>query len=160
MEKDVLKHAYNLQEYTNVASGETWGEINAREWHDQLTISWQSGDTTHKLSQNYRVRHVHVYIPNPKFSQAFKFADFKLGPNNELVSKYQFWPLATRVPIWPLLKNMCRWVIHAWRIWLNCLIHTSFRHCISLYNRYYFLCRRINHFYIGSLKRLTKYHLS
>ena len=39
-----------------------------------------------------RVSHEHGYLPNTKFSQAFKISDFDQGTNHELILKYQVQP--------------------------------------------------------------------
>ena len=37
----------------------------------------------------YSVNHVHIYLPHPKYSQAFGSAERNLGPNHELIPKHQ-----------------------------------------------------------------------
>ena len=57
-------------------------------------------------------------------------------------------------------KNMCWWIIYAWRSWLHCLLHTSGNHLINLHNYCIFISRSINNIYIGHLQHLPKHFYS
>ena len=71
------------------------------------------------------VIHMHGYLPNPKFSQAFEFANFYRGMNHELTSKYQFMSLF----------NFGYYVIRVC-LFTFCFITQSF---ICLYMKIYFI---------------------
>ena len=53
---------------------------------------------------------------------------------------------------------MCTWIIHAWRIWLHCLISTNGWHSISSHRNCNCIHRRLNYFYLIHIQCLPQYH--
>ena len=55
---------------------------------------------------------------------------------------------------------MCRWIIHNWSIWPNCIIHTSGCHPLPLYHHWNFIFGRPNYFCLRHLQWLSEYHFT
>ena len=69
------------------------GQFTVRERCDKLYITRYRGSTMYKMLCRYIVDHVHVDLPHTKYSQDLGIFECNQGPNHELISKYQFWPL-------------------------------------------------------------------
>ena len=63
-------------------------------------------------------------------------------------------------PILYILSNLCRWIIHAWRSWLHCIIITCGRHPLPLHYHRNCIYRRPHYFCLRHLQCPSEYHFT
>ena len=105
-----------------------------------------------KLGENGKIHNIQCTILRSLLPQDKKIVKPRISFR---VKKKWHWQ-----SIWSIMQNMCRCIIHAWRISLHCIICTSGWHTLSSHHHCNLTCRSPNYFCLRHLQCLSEYHFT